>query len=337
MRSSACWRASWSRSERRSERVASVSASSLSSSTRCTWSARAEAACEWMRATCERSSRLPEGSVTTVASASGAALAHESSNASFTPKRIGRCLPGERTNTRKRMCARGRWEWDQVALLRRRKAEWNLRRARSRSYSRSMKRCPSHAGRALICAAVLAACGRAPASPALAVKTSGPLPPGEPQVRATAVVISRKGKVELQRGPQGNWADAQVGDRLAPSDALRTHEGEAEVGVDGVKMRVHEASALRLKDANPSWIRAQVRGSVESEGQPGKGSVDGEVEGSAARAHSQGGHFFVTADGRGVVAVAAVTGSVNLTSHGKQVEVKPGTVSRIAGGSPEDA
>jgi len=104
-----------------------------------------------------------------------------------------------------------------------------------------------------------------------------------------------------------------------------------------VKMRVHEASALRLKDANPSWIRAQVRGSVESEVQPGKGSVDVEVEGSDARAHSQGGHFFVTADGRGVVAVAAVTGSVNLTSHGKQVEVKPGTVSRAEGGRLEDA
>jgi len=169
------------------------------------------------------------------------------------------------------------------------------------------------------------------------MKMVGPLPPGEPQVRATAVVISRKGRVELQRGLLGNWSDAQVGDRLAPSDALRTHEGEAEVGVDGVKMRVHEASALRLKDANARWLRAQVRGSVESEVEPGKGSIDVEVEGSDAQAHSQGGHFFVTADGRGVVTVAAVTGSVNLTSHGRQVEVKPGTVSRVAGGAPEDA
>ena len=153
-------------------------------------------------------------------------------------------------------------------------ADWNLRQAQSGSYSPLMKRGPSCAGRALICAAVLAACGRAPAGPAVPVKVSGPLPPGEPQVRATAVVISRKGKVELQRGLLGNWADAQVGDRLAPSDALRTHEGEAEVGVDGVKMRMHEASALRLKDANPSWMRAQVRGSVESEVEPGKGSLD---------------------------------------------------------------
>jgi Glucodextranase, domain B len=213
-------------------------------------------------------------------------------------------------------------------------AEWNLRGVRSGSYSQRMERGLSCAGRALICAAVLAACGRAPAGPAIPLKTTGPLPPGEPQVRATAVVISRKGKVELQRGPVGNWSDAQVGDRLAPSDALRTREGEAEVGVDGVKMRVHEASALRLKDANSRWLRAQVRGAVESEVEPGKGSLDVEVEGSDARAHSEGGHFFVTADGRGVVAVAAVTGSVNLASHGRQVEVKPGTVSRVAGGGP---
>ena len=89
-------------------------------------------------------------------------------------------------------------------------ADWNLRQAQSGSYSPLMKRGPSCAGRALICAAVLAACGRAPAGPAVPVKVSGPLPPGEPQVRATAVVISRKGKVELQRGLLGNWADARI-------------------------------------------------------------------------------------------------------------------------------
>jgi Glucodextranase, domain B len=196
----------------------------------------------------------------------------------------------------------------------------------------------SFARGALVCAALVLCCSRSPAHTSVAVSSTGPLPPGEPQVRATAVVISRKGKVELQRGTQGDWSDAQIGDRLAPSDALRTQAGEAEVGLGGVKMRVHEASAVRLKDANDRWLRAQVRGSVESEVEPGKGSLDVEVEGSDARAHSQGGHFFVTADGRGVVAVAAVTGSVNLTAHDKQVEVKPGTVSRVAGGgAPEDA
>src|SRR5438067_6963603 len=200
-----------------------------------------------------------------------------------------------------------------------------------------VRRCvPSVIG-AVICAAFALSCGRSTANVPAPIAVSGPLPPGVPQVRATAVVISRKGKVELQRGTEGGWADAQVGDRLAPSDALRTQAGEAEVGVTGVKMRVHEASAVRLKDAKDSWLRAQVRGAVESEVEPGTGSVDVEVEGSNARAHSQGGHFFVTADGRGVVAVAVVTGSVNLTAHNKQLEVRAGTVSRVAGGALEDA
>ena len=122
-----------------------------------------------------------------------------------------------------------------------------------------MKRCvPSVIG-AVICAAFTLSCGRSTANVPAPIAVSGPLPPGVPQVRATAVVISRKGKVELQRGTEGGWADAQVGDRLAPSDALRTQAGEAEVGVTGVKMRVHEASAVRLKDAKDSWLRAQVR------------------------------------------------------------------------------
>src|SRR5438105_476757 len=169
------------------------------------------------------------------------------------------------------------------------------------------------AWRGLICAAILVACGRTQASTDTP-PTASPISLGPPQVRATAVVISRKGKVELQHGIAGDWSDAQVGDRLAPSDALRTQAGEAELGVDGVKMRVHEASALRVQETSERSMRAKVSGSIESEVEPGKGILDVEVDGSDARAHSQGGHFFVTADGRGVVAVAAVTGSVNLTA-----------------------
>ena len=192
------------------------------------------------------------------------------------------------------------------------------------------------AWRGLICAAVLVACGRTQASTDTP-PTASPISLGPPQVRATAVVISRKGKVELQHGIAGDWSDAQVGDRLAPSDALRTQAGEAELGVDGVKMRVHEASALRVQETSERSMRAKVSGSIESEVEPGKGILDVEVDGSDARAHSQGGHFFVTADGRGVVAVAAVTGSVNLTAHQKRVEVKPGEVSRVSGGEPEES
>src|SRR6266852_6158232 len=265
-----------------------------------------------MRATCERSSRLPEGSVTTVASASGAALAHERSNASFTPRRIGRCLAGGARKHKDPHVRTGVGSSGRKSPMSVRPAiEWNLRRSRSGSYSPEMMRGLSCAGRALICAAVLSACRRAPAGTAIPVKIARPLPPGEPRVRATAVVISRKGKVELQRGMLGGWSDAEVGDRLAPSDALRTHEGEAEVGVDGVKMRVHEASALRLKDANSRWLRAQVRGNSKD-----NVPVSGKVEaGSRVFIQGQpipvepGGSFRADVplrDGKQTVAVVAI-------------------------------
>ena len=126
-----------------------------------------------------------------------------------------------------------------------------------------------------------------------------------------AVVLARTGKVELSRNG-GGWSDARVGDQLVPSDALRTEAGEAELGLGPVHMRLHESSAVRVKETTKSSMRAQVRGAVESDVEPGRGALDVEMEGTDAVARSTGGHFFVTADGRGVVSVAAVSGSVNL-------------------------
>jgi hypothetical protein len=150
-----------------------------------------------------------------------------------------------------------------------------------------------------------------------------------------AVVTASHGKVELLRGASGAWSDARVGDRLSAKDTLRTDVGEADVAVDGVKVRVHEASRIELKNVEKRAMRTRVRGSVESEVDK-TGRLDVEIEDSDATAVSQGGHFFVTSDGKGVIAVAAVTGSVHLSSKGRSVEVNTGEVSRIsgAGGAP---
>jgi hypothetical protein len=59
------------------------------------------------------------------------------------------------------------------------------------------------------------------------------------------------------------------------------------------------------------------------------------MEGTDAVARSTGGHFFVTADGRGVVSVATVSGSVNLIAKTKQVQVNEGEDSRIRKGEPD--
>src|SRR5207302_7559635 len=93
-------------------------------------------------------------------------------------------------------------------------------------------------------------------------------------------------------------------------------------------LRLHEASRLELKQVEKRAMLARMRGGIESEVDQ-NARLDMEMEGSDAVAHSQGGHFFITADGRGVVAVATVTGTVHLYSAGATVDVNKGEVSRV--------
>ncbi|HEX9576624.1 MAG TPA: hypothetical protein VF993_02650, partial [Myxococcales bacterium] len=182
--------------------------------------------------------------------------------------------------------------------------------------------------RSATCASLLlcgTACKRA-SEPAIApVTASTPLPAAE------AVVTASRGKVELLHGPSGSWAPAKVGDRLTVRDSLRTDLGEADLAVEGVRVRLHESSRLELKQVDRRALRAKIGGSLESEVDQ-TGRLDVEMEGSSATAFSQGGHFFVTADGRGVVAVAAVTGSVHLNNGGRTVDVSKGEVSKVVKG-----
>src|SRR3954464_12457956 len=98
-------------------------------------------------------------------------------------------------------------------------------------------------------------------------------------------------------------------------------------------MRLHEGSRLELKQVDAQALRARVRGSVESQVDD-KGRLDVEIENSDAVAHSEGGHFFVTADGRGVVAVASVTGTVNVAGGGNSVAIAQGQITRMTKSEP---
>jgi glucodextranase-like protein len=193
------------------------------------------------------------------------------------------------------------------------------------------------AARAMFVAlSIVAGCKRAgspPIAPASAVagaSTDGP----------QAVVTASRGKVELLRSTSTAWSAVKVGDHLGARDALRTDLGEADLAVEGIRMRLHDASRLDLRSVDKRSMRTRVHGSVESEVDEA-GKLDVEIGDGDATAHSEGGHFFVTADGRGVIAVAAVTGSVHLSSRGKAVEVAKGEVSRIdekdGGPSPPSA
>jgi glucodextranase-like protein len=183
--------------------------------------------------------------------------------------------------------------------------------------------------RALALALAAFACGRprsagpSPSVASIAGETAG----------QHAVVTARSGKVQLLRANDGSVSEAQVGDQLGVRDAVRTAEGDADLTFDGVRMRLHDASQLTVEELHRQKMRARVRGSVESDVAE-NATLDVEAEGGDAVAHSDGGHFFITSDGHGVVAVATVTGSVHLAGNGKSVEVAKGQVSRVTRAQP---
>jgi len=161
-----------------------------------------------------------------------------------------------------------------------------------------------------------------------------PSPPPAPRAEAApptaegaAVLIGSRGGVQLQRGSQP-WEPAAQGARLGASDAVRTpDDAEAEVSVDGVRVKLHDRTEIRLSAASAGLLRARVRGRVESDVEKGKGRVSLQVEGGPL-AESTGGHFFLTAEGRNV-AVAATSGSVQVAGGGKTVNVKQGQITRV--------
>src|SRR4051812_12362395 len=152
-------------------------------------------------------------------------------------------------------------------------------------------------------------CGREPPTPTPAPRAEV----ADAGAAEAALLLSSKGKVELQRR-DGAWSPAARGDRVGDSDGLRTPgDGEAELSVDGVRVKLHDRSELRLLAVSSGSLRARVRGRVESDVEQGRGRVSLQVEGGDAVADSSGGHFFLTAEGKNVV-VAATRGSVALAA-----------------------
>jgi hypothetical protein len=150
-------------------------------------------------------------------------------------------------------------------------------------------------------------------------------PPPAPE--GAAVLVGSKGPVELQRG-NAPWSPVATGARLGESDALRTPvDGEAELSVDGVRLKLHDRSEIRLTAASSGLLRARVRGRIESEVEKGKGRVALQVE-DGPTAESTGGHFYLTAEGS-TVAVAATSGTVRVAANGKTVDVQQGHLTRV--------
>src|SRR3954468_15475621 len=174
--------------------------------------------------------------------------------------------------------------------------------------------------------------------PACRCDAQRPAPTPTPRAEASAaqaeapaaVLTGSRGTVELQRG-SGAWGPAASGEHIGVSDGVRTHpDAEAEVSVDGVRVKLHDRSELHLAAVSPGLLRARVHGRVESSVEPGKGHVSLQVDDGSAVADSAGGHFLLTAEGKAVV-VAAIDGAVEVTSAGKRVQLREGQLTRVEG------
>ncbi len=153
----------------------------------------------------------------------------------------------------------------------------------------------------------------------------------------TATVVAHRGKVEVMRSG-GTWSPVNVGDKLDVKDAIRTaDDGEIDLAVNDMKLRIHEHSEFTMKKLTDSAIRGRLTGRMESEVAKGKGQIEIEADGSDAVVRTDGGHFSMITNGRGVVAVANISGGVSVAAHGKQVDLAEGQVSHVLPGSGPDA
>jgi hypothetical protein len=142
-----------------------------------------------------------------------------------------------------------------------------------------------------------------------------------------ALVVGSRGGSEVQRGTGGAWEVVRVGDTLRPSDTVRTYDGEVDLTMNDIKVRVREGSEFAVRNIADSAIRARLRGRVESNVPEGKGSIEIESADSDAVVRTEGGHFTMLSDGRGVVAVGTVRGKVDFSAAGRSVSVGQGQTS----------
>lgn len=156
---------------------------------------------------------------------------------------------------------------------------------------------------------------------------------------ATVVVVSAKGKAEVRRGaPHVGWVALQQGERLHESDAVRTlDDASLELKVSDIRVAVDERSQLEVKRVTPSVFRARFSGRVASTVAAGSAALELETPDSDAVVRSEEGAFSITADGNGVIAVAAVSGKVDFSARGKMVTVGAGETSHAVGKSGPNA
>ena len=143
------------------------------------------------------------------------------------------------------------------------------------------------------------------------------------------------GKVQIKR-PNGDWADAQNGDTLNPSDGVRTADGSYAVVVGGEywEVKMEPGTEVAIGELSESISKLLLESGMARATVKGNGRHTFEVRASKsdAVARTDGGVFSIASNGNGTVAVGAQEGSVEFLGKGKVVIVRAGQQSIIRPG-----
>jgi hypothetical protein len=168
--------------------------------------------------------------------------------------------------------------------------------------------------------------GEAPASDVAEVAP----PPANADAPASEVtVVEIQGAVD--REIDGTWVTVRPGDKLSPSDSIRTRlDGRAVLDVAGIHVELDRVSRLS------SIVATRVElseGRVSARVPSGREGFGVSIQGTDAVARTAGGEFAVLADGEGSGTVASVSGSVRVTARSATVDVPAGAQSIVQRGS----
>ena len=143
------------------------------------------------------------------------------------------------------------------------------------------------------------------------------------------------GKVQVKR-PNGEWADAQNGDALNPSDGVRTADGSYAVVVGGEywEVKMESGTEVEIGELSESISKLLLETGMARATVKGNGRHTFEVRAnkSDAVARTDGGVFSIASNGNGTVAVGTQEGAVEFLGKGRVVIVRAGQQSVVRPG-----
>lgn len=144
------------------------------------------------------------------------------------------------------------------------------------------------------------------------------------------------GTVQIRRGLDGGWEDAKPGDRLNPSDGVRTTDGSYAMLVGGEtwEVKMEPGTEVGIGELKESITKLLLESGMARATVKGQGRHTFEVRASQsdALATTDGGVFTIASNGKGTVAVGTESGEVAFSGAGRVVIVRAGQQSIVTPG-----